>query len=125
VTGEFKYVVIDSEPALPGQPFFQLCQIVPGEVNDFAAIGAYQVVMVLGYAERVAGAVGAGVKLADKVKGDKNLQGTVDGHQADAGVVLVNPVVYIGGRKVVVAISNSLNYNATLWRHFIAVFSQC
>jgi hypothetical protein len=117
-------VVIDSEPALSGQPFFQLCQIVPGEVNDFTAAGAYQVVMVLGYTERVAGVVYAGVKLADKVKGCQDFQGTVDGHQADAGVILVNPVVYIGGRKVVVAIGDSVDNGTTLWSRFVAVPSQ-
>jgi len=117
-------VVIDSEPALPGKPFFQFRQIVSGEVNDFAAAGAYQVVMVLGYAERVAEAVGAGAKLADKVKVIKDFQGTIDGHQADAGVVLVNPAMYLGGRKVVVAIGDSVDNGTTLWSRFVAVSSQ-
>jgi len=118
-------MVLNYKSALTRKPVFQLFQVVAGKVNDLAAAGANKVVMVLRDTERVTGATSSGVKLANKVEFGKDFKGTVYRHQAGTGFVPVYYVVYFGGCQVVLTIGNSLNYNATLWRYFIAVFPQC
>lgn len=118
-------MVFDYKSALPGKPVFQFFQVVAGKIHDLAATGADQVVMVLRYTERVTGATSSGVKLANKVESGEDFKGTVYRYQASTGFVPVYYVIYFGGCQVVLTAGNSLNYNATLWRHFIAVFPQC
>ena len=65
-TNELKQVAIYSESSLPGEALLRLCQITVSKVNNPAAVGANQVVMVPRGTNCVAVAVTSGMQLADK-----------------------------------------------------------
>jgi len=65
-TDELKEVTIYSEPGLPGQVLLHFPQFKPREINNRAAVGANQVVVMPQGANRVATAAISGVQLADK-----------------------------------------------------------
>ena len=61
VANEFKQVAIYSESCLPGEALLRFLQFTTGEINDFAAVGANQVVMMPWGTKCVAAAVISGV----------------------------------------------------------------
>ena len=55
--GEFKQVAVYFKSCLPGETLLGLFQLTTGEINDFVAVGADQVVMMPCCARCVAAAV--------------------------------------------------------------------
>jgi len=60
-TNEFKQVTIYPKSCLPGEALLCFLQFTTGEINDFAAVGANQVVMMPWSTNRVAAAAISGV----------------------------------------------------------------
>ena len=58
---EFKPVVVYSKSCLPGEALLRFLQFTTGEINDFSAVGANQVVMMPWGTDCVAAAVISGV----------------------------------------------------------------
>lgn len=98
-----------------------LDDIGTGEVNHLAAAGTYQVMVVLRCTCSVAGAVVAGMELTYKVQFRQQLQGTVDGYQADTGVVPADLLKNCRRSKVVMAGGKGMYYRAPLWSELVAV----
>ena len=98
-TGEFKQVVIYAEAVLPAEPSCKFGNVMPNgigayEVNNLAAAGANQVVVMLRRAYGVAGTAVTGAELADESKIFQYLQSAVDSNQPDAVMALTGLLVY-------------------------------
>jgi hypothetical protein len=92
---KFKKMTAYLKTRLSGKPAFQLAQVAIGKIDDPAAVGTDQVMMMLRRsAYQVAPAIPPGVHLANKTEFGKNSQGAVNGHQPDAGVLKAYPLVY-------------------------------
>jgi len=65
-TKEFKQVAVYSEPALSSQASLQFTKVMAGAVNDCAAVGTDQMVVVLWTANCVAAADASSVQPADE-----------------------------------------------------------
>ncbi len=65
-TNELKQVAINLKPGLLGQPLLQFTEIVTGEIDNLAAVGADYVMMVPWSTDCVAAATASGMQLTDK-----------------------------------------------------------
>lgn len=108
-TKELQKMAVYFKAGLLGQPLLQFVKVTVGEVDNCAAIGANQVMVVLRWPpEQVASAVASSMYLADKPKLSEYIESAIDSHQADAGVLLMHPFKYLGRCKVVVAIGDHI-----------------
>ena len=100
----------------------QWSQIAIGEINNSAAAGANQVMMVFyRSSHEVASAAAPGVDLADKAQPGKQVKGAVDGYQPNAGVFLMYPLVYCRRGEMVLGRGDCLYHHPALWGKFVAV----
>ena len=120
-TEELKQVAVYSKPALPGQPLLQFTKIVPGEINNCAAVGTNQMVVVLWRTNCVAVADASGTQLADKFQFSQYLKGTVNSYQSNVRAVLTYLLMYGSRRKVVLAGSDYLYHRLPLRGKLIAM----
>ncbi len=98
-----------------------LDDIGTSKVNHRAAAGAYQVMVVLWYACCVAGAVVAGMELTYKPQFRQQLEGAVDGYQADTGMFLAGPLKNCRRSEVVSAGGKGMYHRASLRSELVAV----
>jgi len=119
---ELQQMAFQFKPGLPGQPVFQFTELTVSEVNNLAAVGAKQVVMMFGRSSRqIAPAVTSGVHLTDEPQLVKYLKRAVNGYQADIGVILMQPIIDVSRGKVIRTGGNYLYYGSSLRGKLIAV----
>jgi len=119
-------VVVYAKAAFPTESGFERSQIMlddigTGEVDHLAAAGAYQVMVVLWCTGCVARAVVTGMELTYKPQFRQQLEGAVDGYQADTGVVLTDRIEYCRWSEVVLVGGKGMYYRASLWSELVAV----
>lgn len=105
---------------LPGEPCLELVEVTIGEIDDGAAVGANQVVMVYRRPpHQVAATAAAHVHFTDKTELRKYFEGTIDGNQSDARMAPRYSFMYPGRGQVLVAGSNGVQYGEPLRSYFI------
>ena len=98
-----------------------LDDISTSEVNHLATARAYQMMVVLWCTGSVAGAVVAGMELADEVQFRQQLEGAVDGYQADTGLVPADLFKNRCRCEVVLAGGKGAYHRASLRSELVAV----
>jgi hypothetical protein len=86
--GKLKKVVVYSEPALSGEPFLQLAEVISCEIHHLTTVRANQVVVVLRSTDCIAVADTAGMQLADEFQLGQYLKRAVNGCQPDIGLLV-------------------------------------
>jgi hypothetical protein len=110
---------------LSGKPAFQFTQVAIGKINNLAAVGTNQMVVMFGRsAYQVAPAISPGVHFADETKFRKRFQSAVNRHQPDAGVLTAYPLVYGRWSQVLSTFNNAFDDSSPLRSNFITVLSQ-
>jgi len=66
-TKELKHMAVYFKPVLLRQALLQFTKVMPGEIDNFAAVRANQMVVVLWGANCVAAVDASGVQLADEL----------------------------------------------------------
>ena len=118
---ELKEMVFHDESSIVGKPLFQLAQLAAYKVDDHAALGAYEVVVVLRRPpEQVTAGVSFVVHLADEPHSGQHLKRAIYGDQSDAGMFTVRTFIKLGGGDVVVAFSDGVYHCPALGCQFVA-----
>jgi hypothetical protein len=98
--------------------------MMTGEVNNYAAVGTNQMVVVLRGTDGIASAVTSGMHFTDEPQFSKYSEGAVNSYQPDIGVNLTHLLIYGGWSKMVLGGSNGADYRSSLWGKFIAILPQ-
>ena len=101
-----------------------LDDIGTGEVNHLAAAGTYQVMVVLWCTCSVTRTVVAGMELTYKPQFHQQLEGAVDGYQADTGMFPADLLKNCRRSEVVRAGGKDMYHHASLWSELVAVPSE-
>jgi len=110
------------EAGLFRQPPLQPGEVAGCEIDDPAAVGANQVMVVLGRPpHEIAAAVTAGVHFADEPEPGQHFQRAVYRHQADAGVPA--PYLFVDGcrGKMLVALHDGIDHRPALRGNLMTV----
>ena len=118
-TKELKQMAVYSEPALLRDTSLQFIGIMASEINDYAAVGTNQVMVVLRGTNCVAAASTASRQLTDKSQFGQYLKGAVNGYQPNIGLVLMHLLINGSRRKVVLAGGDGSYHCPSLWRKLI------
>ncbi len=122
---EFKQVTIYYESRLLGESLPCFLQFTASKINDFAAVGANQVVMMPWSTNCVAVAATSGVYFADKFQLGKYFEGAVDSYGPNMRVMLMHHLIYSSRSKMFPVRSNCLYHYPSLWSEFVAMLLQC
>lgn len=108
-------VVLHYESCPIDKLLFQVVQNAAGEVYDKTAVGAYEVVMMLGRpSEEITAGIAFIVHLAYEPQGGQHLERAIYGDQSDAGVFAVGSFIKLGRGDVIVAFGDGVDYSTTL-----------
>ncbi len=118
-------MTVDLKARFLREPLLKAAEIAASEVGHCAAVGADEVMMVLvRSSHQVAPAVAAGVNLTDEIQPGKYVERAVYGNESDAGVLLTQPFVYLGRRKMVAVDGDRPYHCAPLRSQLVAVLPQ-
>ena len=123
-TEELKQVAVYSEPALLRQAPLQVPEVVAGEINNCAAAGTNQMMVVLGSTDCIAMANALAVQLTDEPQFGKNIKGAVNSYQPYIRVALTHLLMYGSWRKVALTGSDYLYHCLSLGGELIAMLPQ-
>lgn len=107
------------------RPPLQPAEVAIGEIDNCAAVGADQVmVMFVRSPHDVAAAASAGMHFTDEPELYEYLERAVNRHQPDAGVLAFYPFVYRGRRQVLMTFQDGFNDFPALRGYFVAVLAE-